>query len=173
MRSSAEMQLKIYCDTDTLPHNIRDEKSQAELAALRKLAGYPKFRSGVVFREVMNTIDKGRRGNLLHDYNALEPIPKDERVHGFHTQPDQHGGFVSYPLVSDVQNEVLCEELVRRGLKQRDAEHITQAVCNGFDVFLTRDVRTIIKRHRTWLEARFPTLKIRLPSELLEEFSLP
>jgi len=52
------------------------------------------------------------------------------------------------------------------GLEQRDAEHITQAVCNNCDVFLTRDEDSIITPHRHWLEQKFPGLKIRLPSEL-------
>ena len=52
-----------------------------------------------------------------------------------------------------------------RGLEQRDAENITQAVCNDCDVFLTRD-KGIIK-HCEWLEQRFSKLKVWLPSELL------
>ena len=169
-----EAQLKIYCDTSTLPHNIRhaDQKSQGELAALKQLAeNCSMFGSLVVLRELMNTPEQTQKNNLIVDYKALEPIPKDEKVLGFHTQTDQYGGFVSYPLISDVQDETLRKELTQRGLGLRDAEHITQAVCNGCDVFLTRDERTIIKPHRSWLETRFPTLKVRLPSELLEELA--
>ena len=166
--------MKIYCDTSTLPHNIRhaDQKSHGELAALNRLAEkYSMFGSLVDLRELMNTPDQTQQNNLIVDYKALEPIPKDERVHGFHTQTDQYGGCITYPLVSDVQDEMLREELIHRGLTPRDAEHITQAVCNCCDVFLTCDVRTIIKPHRAWLETRFPTLKVRLPSELLEELA--
>ena len=166
--------MKIYCDTSTLPHNIghADQKSQVELAALKQLAEKcSMFGSLVVLRELMNTTKQPQQNKLIVDYKALEPIPKDERVHGFHTQTDQYGGCVTYPLISDVQDETLRNELIQRGLDLRDAEHITQAVCNGCDVFLTRDERTIIKPHRRWLEARFPALKVRLPSELLEELA--
>jgi predicted nucleic acid-binding protein len=167
-----EAQLKIYCDTNTLPHNIRDQKSQGELAAIMQLAEeYPMFRSLVVYREVMNTPEGTQQNNLILEYNALEPIPKDEKVLGFHTQSDQYGGCITQPLISDVQDEKICKELKRRGLKLRDAEHITQAVCNGCDVFLTRDKRTIITPHRAWLETRFPTLKVQLPSELLADLA--
>ncbi len=169
-----EAKLKIYCDTSTLPHNIRhaDQKSQGELAALKQLAEKClMFGSRAVLRELMNTPEQNQRNSLIVDFKGLAPIAKDEKVHGFHTQTDQYGGFVSYPLVSDVQDETLCKELIQHGLKPRDAEHITQAVCNGCDVFLTRDERTIIKPYRVWLEARFPTLKVRLPSELLEELA--
>ncbi len=131
--------MKIYCDTDTLPHNIRhaDQKSQRELAALKQLAEkYLMFGSLVVLRELMNTTEQTQQNHLIVDYKALEPIPKDEKVHGLHTQTDQYGGCVTYPLVSDVQDERLREELTQHGLKLRDAEHVTQAVCNGCDVFL-------------------------------------
>jgi hypothetical protein len=71
--------------------------------------------------------------------------------------------------MSDVQDDALCQELEQRGLGRTDAQHITQAVCNACDVFLTRDRKTIINPHRAWLESRFPGLKIRLPSELVAE----
>ena len=164
--------MKIYCDTDTLPHNIRhaDEKSQGELAALKQLAEkYSMFGSLVILRELMNTTKQTQRDYLIVDYQALEPIPKDEKLLGFYMQTDQYGGCITNPMFSDVQDEALREELTRRGLDLRDAEHITQAVCNGCGVFLTRDERTIINPHRAWLETRFPTLKVRLPSELLAE----
>ncbi len=167
-----EAQLKIYCDTNTLPHNIRDQKSQGELAAIKQLAEkYPMFSSLVALREVMNTPEGLQQNNLIVDYNALEPIPRDEKVLGFHMQSDQYGGCVTNPLISDVQDETLRKELTRRGLELKDAEHITQAVCNGCDVFLTRDERTIITPHRAWLEREFPPLKVRLPSELLAELA--
>jgi hypothetical protein len=97
----------------------------------------------------------------------LNPIPNDEKPLGSQMTPDQYGGFVSSPLVSDVQNESIRDELIARGLEQKDAEHITQAVCNDCDVFLTCDKKTIINPHREWLHQRFPNLKILLPSELL------
>ena len=164
--------MKIYCDTDTLPHNIRhvDRKSQGELAALQQLAEKNlMFGSRAVLRELMNTTKQTLRNYLIVDYEALEPIPKDEKLLGFYMQTDQYGGCITNPMISDVQDERLREELTQHGLKLRDAEHITQAVCNGCDVFLTRDEHTIINRHRAWLETRFPTLKVRLPSELLVE----
>jgi len=70
-------------------------------------------------------------------------------------------------MISDVQDEAIRSELIAHGLEQRDAENITQAVCNDCDVFLTRDERTIINPQRAWLEQRFPKLKVWLPSELL------
>ena len=42
-----------------------------------------------------------------------------------------------------------------RGLDRRDAQNITQAICNKCEVFPTRDVKTIMRRHRDWIEERF------------------
>jgi hypothetical protein len=52
-----------------------------------------------------------------------------------------------------------------------NAEHLVQAVYNDCRVFLTRDEDTIIKPHWQWLEQRFTNLRIRLPSELLNELA--
>ena len=71
--------------------------------------------------------------------------------------------------MSDVQYDALCMELEQRGLSRADAQHITEAVCNTCDVFLTRDRTTIITPHRAWLEARFANFKIRSPSELVAD----
>ena len=164
--------MKIYCDTSCLPENIRrhtdDPKSQKELAALTKLAEqYQLFGSRVIDREIMKTTDKARQDVLIVNYKALQPVSKDEKLLGFHHQSDRYG-FISCPMISDIQDEALRDELVQHALEPRDAEHITQAVCNDCDVFLTRDERTIVK-HREWLEKRFQNFKVRLPSELLKE----
>ena len=58
---------------------------------------------------------------------------------------------------------------MQRGLSQRDSEHLAQAISNRCSVFLTRDEATIINPRRDWIEEAFPPLKVRLPSELLNE----
>jgi hypothetical protein len=166
--------MKIYVETSCLRSNIRhpDPKSQKELAALEQLADrYSLFGSRLTLREATATAKKAQQDSLILDYKALEPIPKDEKLLGFNSQSDQYGGFISYPLIADCQDETLRRELLEHGLESNDAEHLTQAVCNDCGVFLTRDEATIINPHRQWLEQRFPNLKIRLPSELLNELA--
>lgn len=161
--------MTIYCDTNTLFSNI---KEPAELAALARLLADHRagklvmYRSLVDLREVMDTKDAIQQGKLLAEYEELQPIPKDERVYGFSSESDPYGGHTSNSLVSDVQDEDICGELEQRGPQRRDAQHITQAICNRCDIFLTRDRKTIIDPHRTWIEARFPELKVPLPSEV-------
>ncbi len=139
--------MKIYCDTDTLFSNIK--KAPTESAALERLLAdhYARkivmYRSRVNLREVMATPCATQQQKLIADYEGLQAIPFDEKIVGFNAQTDQLGGFVGYSLISDVQDEAICRELEQRGLQRRDAQHITQAVCNGCDIFLTRDFRTI------------------------------
>jgi hypothetical protein len=52
-----------------------------------------------------------------------------------------------------------------------DARHVFQALRNGVAYFVTADARTIVSRAKT-LEASFPSIKIRLPSQLAAELSL-
>ena len=166
--------MKIYCDTSVLPCNVThsDPKTQRELCALKKiLKTHELYGSAVVLRELMETKDDSKRADLHDDYKNLCQVSNDEQVLGFYTQSDQYGGFITQPIVSDVHDESICRELIARGLTPKDAQHITQAVCNGCDVFLTRDEESIIKPHRAWLENRLQGLKVRLPSELIPELN--
>jgi hypothetical protein len=164
--------LRIYCDTSALRHNISchsDEKSQRELAALNQLTEtYPLFGSHLVRYEAERTKDEIQRGYLIIDVDELQNVPNDQKLLGFNVQISQYT-CINSPIISDVQDEAIRAELMECRFKQRDAEHITQAVCNHCDVFLTRDGG--IHKRRDWLEQRFPGLKIRLPSELVSDLS--
>lgn len=85
---------------------------------------------------------------------------------------DRFGSVVSSPLVSNVQDEKTLADLQALGLKRRDAEHITQALCNHCEVFLTRDYASIIKI-RNRIESQFPEVKILKPSELEKQLHSP
>jgi len=141
---------------------------------MRQLENYSKagvlemVTSRVTLRETERTKDEQTRRNLKEDSNNLTPVAEDEKVLGFQTLQDQYGGSISYPLVSDVQDEKIFSELCSVGLPDReDTQHLTQAICNECRVFLTVDERTIIK-HRDKIESRFP-IRVRKPSELLKE----
>jgi hypothetical protein len=165
--------VKVALDTDCLPSNISrhfDAKSVREATAINELRGlFPLLASNIAEIEVRATGNPERRDQLIIEIGECTRLTKRERLLGFNTVFDQHGGFVTSPILSDVQDDTLREELVAGGLTRRDAEQIVQAVANECDVFLTRDERTIVKPHRQWLESRFPGLRIRLPSEFLAE----
>jgi hypothetical protein len=167
--------MKIYVETSCLRSNVSrhsDAKSQRELNALEQLAEqYSLFGSRLALREAMAAADVSQRDSLIIDHKGLQPIPNDERLLGYNTQSDPYGGFVCHPLIQDCQDEMLRKELMANGLQAKDAEHLTQAICNDCEIFLTRDENTIINPHRHWLEQRLPNLRIRLPSELLHELA--
>jgi hypothetical protein len=170
--------MKIYCDTDTLLNNVERHREQnqvqRELEALKELLGRRQscaltiYRSRVALRELERTPNQDQRARLRADCESLAQIPQDERVYGFNNEIDLHGCSSCYPLVSDVQDEAICHELQTHGISLGDAQQITQAVCNTCDVFLTRGKESIISQ-RPWIEERFPGLRVRLPTELLEE----
>jgi hypothetical protein len=170
-KAQREVRLKIYRDTNTLPHNIMrctDQNSQNELEALKQLDGrFEMFASHIVHYELMNTPGEIQRDNLAADFKAFQALPADEKLLYSRTQTDPYGGFVTCGIISDVQDETVREELMKRGLEQRDAEHLAQAVYNYCDVFLTLDGNSIIRPHGEWLEKRFPKLRVCRPSQLL------
>lgn len=172
-QAAIESPMKVYCDTNTLMANIRNEP--AEQAAVKILVGAHEkgivvlYGSNISHREVMKTRNPVRRQQLASEAEQRQRVLKNEHLLGFHTHDMGSRGFVSHPLMSDVQDDALCRELEQQGLDRADAQHITQAVCNACGVFLTRDRETIIEPHRVWLEARFPNFRVRLPSELVAE----
>jgi predicted nucleic acid-binding protein len=168
----------IYCDTNSLFSNPKrhkeNAKAQREAAAIRRLLDYHRSgkhtmqRCNVALRELEETGNPIQRDNLRRDFLELVPVAKDEKVLGFNNlQTDPYGGFVTNPIVSDVQDEPLAELLQASGLPKRDAQHLAQAISNQADVFLTLDERHFINRRET-LEKQFK-IKIRRPSELLLE----
>jgi hypothetical protein len=140
--------MRVYCDTDTLFHNIEKHadqaKARAELDALRFLlkqhgeGHVTMYRSRVNLRELERTPNVDQLRLLQGDYEALEPIPLDERHYGNTEEvADLRGSVISSPLVSDVQDEKILAELQGYGIRRRDAEHVTvRDVKTDHDTFL-------------------------------------
>ena len=157
-------QLKIYGDTNTLSGNA---SNASERSALRKLAadGVAVMSSNLVNYEAMKTANETKRNALVADHNTREKVAKNERIWGHQSYGDGLN-WVTYPLLSDVQDEQLQAEIIAQGIELYDAKHLSQAFSNDCDIFLTTDNGVI--EHRAWLEQRLK-LKIRLPSELLKD----
>jgi predicted nucleic acid-binding protein len=153
----------------------KDSKAQQEAAAVSSLLELHRqgkirlLRSNIIRHELERTRSAKQRDALLGDFLRLVPIANDERVLGFDSiNTDPFGGFVTNPLVSDVQDERLVEKLEKQlGLPKPDAQHLAQAISNNADVFLTRDEEHFISQRAT-IEAQLK-IKIRLPSEVLAE----
>jgi hypothetical protein len=55
---------------------------------------------------------------LTADFDLLEGILKDEKLVGFNTVYDQYGGFTTNPLISDIQDDRIFEEIYQE-MKRR------------------------------------------------------
>lgn len=124
------------------------------------------IRSNVVLREIEKTSDTKLRDHLVSDFLKLAPVQLDEKVHGFSNELDQYGGHISNPLVSDVQDEQMVTELLNIIKQRKDAEHLTQAICNKCDIFLTLDGELLKKAEE--LTRKFG-IRVLSPSQLAEE----
>jgi predicted nucleic acid-binding protein len=165
--------MRVYRDTASLRHNIRDENERAALEQLTKL--FPMMLgSELLLLEAANTPPKTKRDTaagtqrnlLIAEAKALELVAQEKVIRGFSHSSDQYGGFFACPMISDVPDETIRNELMKPGrLKQRDAEHVTLAICNSCDVILTLD-EDILKLS-LWLEAKY-NLRAWRPSQLLK-----
>jgi hypothetical protein len=76
------------------------------------------LRSHIALRELEETKDVEQRERLKADYELLERVLKDERLLGFSHNVDQFGGFVTCPLIQDIQDSKIFDEIYQQ-LKHR------------------------------------------------------
>jgi hypothetical protein len=91
----------------------------------------------------------------------------DHRFYGMNLIDLGTRGFIANPLVED---DPTAQRLRKIGLERRDAHHVMLAIRRECNVFVTCDVRTILK-YRPTVEAAFP-IRLRRPSELLRDLTL-
>ncbi len=125
------------------------------------------FTSRQSWREQDRTQDPNVRATLEQARPEVPVVEKDHEVFGFTYIPDQYGGFIANPSVTDVIDDVLFNDLRSQGLDRKDALHLMYAACNGCERFVTLD-RDFLER-RVGLEARCEAIRIVKPSELVVE----
>jgi hypothetical protein len=91
---------------------------------------------------------------------------EDQILLGFHNHWDQTGG-CSYPLIEE---DSCSTELRQIGLDRADAHHVMLAIRNGCHYFVTCDAKSILK-YRPAVEAMYPTIKLRKPSEVVVDLA--
>jgi predicted nucleic acid-binding protein len=173
--------MKVYLDTNIISalakHDMPELTSRAlmKLLDLSNMATFKLVTSEVARREIEKLEHLPPDPSLDRDkwilgvmYRLLEKVEfiEDHTVLGFHNQWDRYGG-VSYPLVQDDPTSSALRQI---GLDRTDAHHLMLAIRAGCQVFLTCDKRTILNR-RHEIESRFPTIKLKEPTELLTDLT--
>jgi len=168
--------MKAYVDTCLVGANRAQNPAEDEaLTALEELnetrkLGIVWLGSNRTLNEIELTRDPQKREALIEGARRLERLEKDHRVIGGQYHGDQYGGGGWSPFVVDVPDEKIFDALRDLGLDPMDARHLSVAIFNQCEVFLTRDVHSIL-RHRSVIEAQFPGIKIMKASELLKDLT--
>jgi hypothetical protein len=166
--------MRIYNDTNLIGENAEQEPDEyLALNQLRELTDSDGSKliietiSNRTLNELEKTKDALQRRRLQKATDELPKETHDRTVLGFQTLSDRYGTSFSGPLIADVPNQEIYEKLMALPLKDAmDARHLTH---NKYDVFLTRDRKTILKKRKE-IEALFPVTKLMKPSELLSHF---
>jgi predicted nucleic acid-binding protein len=150
-----------------------DVAPEAEMAALREIeradaAGTLKrVTSRESWREQERTRDAARRSQLEAARDLVSVVQADHRVVGFENVAGPFGTIAANPIVSDVVDEALFNDLKTLGLRAPDARHLMYAAANDCDRFVTLDGHFLDRR--SLLEARCPSIRVVRPSELAAE----
>lgn len=150
---------------------LKDLKPQEEMEAVERL--YALHDAGIIKRvtskmfwiEQARTTNLQKRAALAASADLVSVVQNDHRLLGFASLDYGARGFNSYPLIDDVVDSALFEQLTKNaGLKDADAKHVMYAVANDCCYFVTLDTRDLLLR-RTALESICPQLKIMTPVE--------
>ena len=162
--------IRVYRDNNLLGPNAEEHKTETE--ALQRIEA--EQRAGrwqlewVVSRRTANELEKApdiaRKEGLRAAYDAATHVGDDHTVKGFSSVDLGAAGFVTTPLVEDVPDERIFAELCEMGLDVMDARHLTVAIHNRCDYFLTMDKKVLSRRAK--IAARYRTIDVMKPSDL-------
>ena len=156
---------------------LKDLKPTEEMQAVERL--YALHDAGVIKRvtskmsgiEQARTTDLQKRAALAANANLVSVVQNDHRLLGFANLDYGARGFISYPLIDDIVDTALFQQLTKNaGLKAADAKHVMYAVANDCDYFVTLDTRDLLPR-RSAIESICPKLKIMTPTEAVATLS--
>jgi len=165
--------MKVYLDNNIASAVAKHDLAPQEMTAVDQLLGMQDAgtvrleTSRASLREMERTQNEKRRREVIEGLNRLHVVQHDHRVLGFASQSDPYGGLVSYPLVTDVTDDLIFSELTQMSLDEDDAKHLTNAISGGWEVFLTTDPDFLDLRVQ--IQMCFPSIRVMKPSELLAE----
>jgi hypothetical protein len=132
---------------------LKDLKPTEEMQAVERL--YALHDAGVIKRvtskmsgiEQARTTDLQKRAALAANANLVSVVQNDHRLLGFANLDYGARGFISYPLIDDIVDPALFDQLTKNaGLKDADAKHVMYAVANDCHYFVTLDTRDLLTR---------------------------
>jgi hypothetical protein len=164
---------RVYLDNVIVSgYALRDLRlDEAEIEAVDRL--YAMHDEGIIKRvtskisaiEQARTQDLEKRATLAASAHLVSVVQNDHRLVGFSHLDYGARGFISYPLLDDIVDPVLFEQLTAGiGLKDADAKHVMYAVANDCDYFVTVDTRDLLP-NRSAIEATCPKLRVMWPTE--------
>ncbi|MBU0719495.1 MAG: hypothetical protein KJ749_14715 [Planctomycetes bacterium] len=167
--------LKVYLDNDVASAISQHDCDRAQRDAIDLLleanrSGNLAVGTSRQSPREMERAPPQHQAKLKTGLSELDLAKDDHKVLGFHTQTDQHGGCISNPLVTDIVDGQMYEDLLAAGLKTDDAKHLMYAVHNGYQRFLTCD-NGILSRRADFEKRCCPSMRIQRPSELAAELS--
>lgn len=159
----------IVCGTkkqDIFPH---EEREALNLLLEHEKAGKIEMKvSRIAIQEIDRTRNKELREVLRRHYETFETVANEHKVKTFHNQSDQYGGFISYPIMTEILDEEVFFQLCQMGLERMDALHLVMAIFNKAEVFLTADPDFFKLREE--IRNRF-SIRVMKPTELVKELS--
>jgi hypothetical protein len=122
------------------------------------------------WREQDRTRDVERRSRLHDARHLVSVVQADHRVLGFDSIEGPLGTVATTPIVTDLVDEELFNDLASLGLQAADARHFMYAASNACVRFVTVDSDFLHRKQA--LESRVPGLQVVRPSELATELRL-
>lgn len=169
--------LRVYLDNDVASGRVFADLGSVEMAALCRIeqAHYDGIIKMVTsresWREQSRHGDARKRAQLVAAQATVSIVPHDHDLLGFRNEVGLLGTTHVEPLVTDIIDQTLFNDLKRIGLKDGDGRHLMYAVGprNRCDRFVTLDRH--FHSRKSILEARCPSIRIVRPSELIEELA--
>lgn len=156
---------------------VKRDQSDEEMRALDWLLlnaqqhGLVLITSRESIREIERTPDEKMREALKTVYAKVEVVQDDYVILGYSTYSDQWT-CIAMPLVSDVVDQTVFDNLGHIGLRGSDQKHLMYTIHNKCDVFLACDRDDFIRRgRRAQIEAAYPSIKVRTPKALRSEIN--
>lgn len=171
--------LYIYLDNDVASSISKNDLDPTQQVSLDKLLRA--YERGCVEMRVSRHSDREMERApseyqliLKRGIQDLSRVPNDHKVLGYFKLTDPYGGFISNPIVTDIPNLPLFENLLSTGLRKDDAQHLLYAVMNGMEFFVTCDKGILSKK--TQIEGILVSaschMAIRTPYELYAELGI-